>query len=193
MFEIILVLIIFILYIYMNFEKLSNAVTYVKSEIDGKDYLVQNLNDKQIAANMLSSIKDRILKFIKYLRIKYPDDKNIKRLEDNFNPDVIMEGFPDGKYTSYSVNKGEKIVFCVRQRDNNNSLVDINTLMFVAIHELSHLMTESIGHTQEFWDNMKFLLKESISPEINTYIYKPYHKEPKEYCGTVITDTPLKI
>ena len=33
---------------------------------------------------------------------------------------------------------------------------------FVALHELSHVMTVSVGHTQEFWENFKFLLKEAV-------------------------------
>ena len=78
---------------------------------------------------------------------------------DNFNPDNITETDKDSKYTSYSVNKGEKMVFCLRSRDEKNNLVDINTIMFVAIHELAHTMTKSIGHTQEFWDKFRTLLK----------------------------------
>ena len=62
-------------------------------------------------------------------------------------------------------------------------------MMFVAIHELAHLMTKSIGHTPEFWDNMRFLLKKGI--ELNVYKKHDYNKVPKDYCGTQITSTPL--
>ena len=62
-------------------------------------------------------------------------------------------------------------------------------MMFVAIHELAHLMTKSIGHTAEFWDNMRFLLKEGI--KIGVYVKQDFNKSPVEYCGTQITDTPL--
>ena len=62
--------------------------------------------------------------------------------------------------------------------------------MFVAIHELAHLMTESIGHTPEFWDNMRFLLKKAI--ELKIYIKQDFRKSPVSYCGTKITDSPLK-
>ena len=33
-------------------------------------------------------------------------------------------------------------------------LVDKNLLLFVALHELSHIMTVSLNHTEEFWDNL---------------------------------------
>ena len=69
------------------------------------------------------------------------------------------------------------------------SLVDINTMMFVAIHELAHIMTKSVGHTPEFWDNMRFLLEEAI--KINIYKKQDFSRNPVEYCGTQITDSPL--
>ena len=63
------------------------------------------------------------------------------------------------------MNKGEEIILCLR---NKNSLVDINTMMFVVLHEFAHLATESIGHTTEFWDNFKWILEESINIVIYT-------------------------
>ena len=93
------------------------------------------------------------------------------------------------KHTSYSVNKGEKIVFCIRDK-KTHELVDINTMMFVAIHELAHVMTKSVGHTEEFWNNMRYLLKKAI--KINVYKKVDYRDNPKPYCGTKITDSPLE-
>ena len=90
----------------------------------------------------------------------------------------------------YSINKGEKIVFCIRAKDGSNKLEPLNTMLFVAIHELSHLMTKSIGHNQEFWDNMRFLLNDSINS--NLYTKEDYFNNPVDYCGTVINDSPLK-
>ena len=34
--------------------------------------------------------------------------------------------------------------------------------MFVTLHELAHVMTVSVGHTEEFWTNFKFLLTKSV-------------------------------
>ena len=56
----------------------------------------------------------------------------------------------------------------MRSKDGKDTLVDLNTMMFVAIHEMGHLMSESVGHTKEFWDNMKFLLKRGIELDIYT-------------------------
>ena len=67
-------------------------------------------------------------------------------------------------------------------------LIDINTLTFVAIHELAHITTKSIGHKSEFWENFKFLLEEAKSAGIHQP--EDYKKKPKEYCGMKITDNP---
>ena len=80
------------------------------------------------------------------------------------------------------------MAFCLNTEKDNNKLIDINTLMFVALHELSHIATKSIGHTDEFWKNFKFLIEEAES--IN--IYKPvnYKETPTKYCSMEITDNP---
>ena len=96
----------------------------------------------------------------------------------------------DGVF-SIAVNKGEKIVFCIRQKDTSESLVEENTITFVAIHELAHIMTKSVGHTPEFWENFKRLLKEAI--KANLYTKEDYTNNPKEYCGIKVTDSPLDV
>lgn len=180
-----------IFYVYL--ENKAADVTYVKTH--NVEFLVRNLPDKEEAALLLSKIRERLIKLVDHTskEIKDKDEKtdhlkSLKRLKKNFRPNNITESSPGNKYTSYSINKGEKIVFCLRSKETDK-LVDINTMMFVAIHEVAHLMTESIGHTTEFWDNMRFLLKEGI--KIKVYEKQDFNNVPVEYCGTQITDTPL--
>lgn len=173
---------------YMYVEGLNNEVTYVKSSIDNKEYLVRNVDDKQKAADLLSQMSININKLLDYLKEKY-ESEPVKRLLNKYDPTNITESSSSSKYTSYSVNKGEKIVLCIRSRDENAKLIDLNTLMFVSLHELAHIMTISIGHTDEFWTNFKFLLTKSI--ELNIYKEIDYSKYPQKYCGITITDSPL--
>ena len=185
-----------IFYVYL--ENKASDVTYVP--VNKIEYLVRNLPDKEEAALLLSKIRSNCSKIVESLFIemnnkktKFDEEtrKGIKRLKKNFKPNNISESSPGNAYTSYSINKGEKIIFCLRQKGgiDSNKLVDINTMMFVAIHELGHLMTKSIGHTTEFWDNMRFLLKEGI--KIGVYEKQNFNDNPVDYCGTKITDTPL--
>ena len=85
---------------------------------------------------------------------------------------------------------GATIAIVIGEEELSNKLVTINTMMFVAIHELAHLMTKEVGHTKTFWDNMRYLLKVAIS--LNIYTKQDFNKNPVKYCGTKITDSPLK-
>ena len=178
--------------IFIFLEARNNDVLYVKSDIDDKNYLVRNLPDKQKAADMLAVTQQKLLKLCNIVEQKFKNKaKNkdsITRLVHNFKPDNLSESASNSKYTSYTVNKGEKIVFCLRSRNSKEELVDQNLLMFVAIHELAHVMTKSIGHTDEFWNNFRFLLKHAIENKL--YVKHNFRKKPEKYCGTMITDSP---
>ena len=88
-----------------------------------------------------------------------PDNKITKLLEQRYNPKKIQETLPTSEHTAYSENKGEKLAFCLdKKKDGSGTLIDENTLMFVALHELAHIGTEKVGHTDEYWQNFKFLI-----------------------------------
>jgi hypothetical protein len=166
-------------------------VSYVNSDIDQQQYLVLNLPDQKIAADQLAKLRIKLEDFIKNLDLEKGHlNSGIKRLKTRFRA-VLSESKPGSKFTSYTVNKGSNIYMCIRERDENNRLIDENTLFFVALHELAHVMTISINHEEEFWTNFKFLLRHAIKNKY--YTYHPYHVEPKKYCGTFISDTPLKL
>ena len=161
----------------------------IVSTVDGDKYCVRERNNLQEASDLLARITVKMKKLVDFVDKKYPDKPNIRRLVKKFNPNKIMETLPTSEYTAYSENKGKKLAFCLnKEKDNNNNLIDENTLMFVAIHEMSHVATESIGHNKEFWDNFKFLLKEA--KEVGIYNVVDYSTHNEEYCGMTITDNP---
>ena len=162
----------------------------VVSSIDGNKYCVRERKKIKEAADLLATITGKCKELVEYMYKKYPDKDNVKRLHSGFNPKQIMETLPTSSYTAYSENKGEKIAFClnVKKKENDN-LIDENTLMFVAIHELSHVATKSIGHKSEFWENFKFLLENAKEAGLHDPVN--YKKEPREYCGMKIHDNPI--
>src|SRR5579872_7370695 len=109
LFLILIILFVVSLSATMYIEEFNSEVEFVKSEYDKREYLVRNLPDKKRASGLLSLLRARLIKFIDILCQKYPQDRRIYRLKNNFNPNEISESTPDSKYTSYSVNKGEKI------------------------------------------------------------------------------------
>jgi hypothetical protein len=173
-----------------QYKKEKYEMALVRSSIDGNDYLVRNMDDKETAADKLAYIRAKLLKLMKFLDKAYKDRPFVKQIIRNFDasPERFAESTPDAAYTSYSVNKGEKIFMCLRQRDESEQLVDENILIFVALHEMSHIGTASIGHTKEFWNHFAWLLERAES--INVYKYQDFSAHPVEYCGVHITDSP---
>ena len=185
-----LILIIILVYLICNYNNIfSDDTVLVRSTVDNRRYKVLNKKDGQLAANQLALLRQKLKQFVTQLKLKHANDNRIARLSSKFKPDNFSEGNNNGSFTSYSINKGEKIVFCLRQRNEHDDIIDINTITFVALHELSHVMTVSVGRTQEFWENFKFLLKEAV--DMNVYQYQNFHLNPQKYCGITITNTPL--
>jgi hypothetical protein len=158
------------------------------SDVDGEKYCVRERSKMQSAADLLSKVTKNLKDLVIYCSKKFPDDEKVHRMVQKFNPTKISETLPTSEYTAYSENKGEKLAFCLNKEKNGTKLIDINTLTFVAIHELAHIMTVSEGHKQEFWQNFKFLLEQAKASKI----YEPvdYKKNPEPYCGMDITDNP---
>jgi hypothetical protein len=181
---------VLIVCIYIYFQNADEfQLKCIVSGVDGNKYCVRERSKLKIAADLLATVTENCKKLVHYVGEKYPNQENVKRLVTGFNPKKISETLPTSTYTAYSENKGEKLAFCLNKaKADNENLIDENTLTFVAIHELSHIATKSIGHKTEFWDNFKFLLKEAKEAGI----HKPvdYKKEPREYCGMKIRDNP---
>ncbi len=183
-----LMIIILVVFFYVNFLRQKLYLERVKAS-NGIEYLVRNLPDKVEAANKLGSISDSLKSLVNNLD-ENDDGKSeyIKNLKESFNPEYITENIPGSIYVAYSVNKGEELSLCIRDKDTE-AFIDNNTIIFVAIHELSHIMTPETGHTPLFWDNMKFLLEKASSQGI--YMPVDYSQSPVEYCGMDINSTPM--
>ena len=185
-------LIFFILFISYRIYKRSDffQLKCIISDIDGERYCVRERSKLKLAANRLAMVNENMQSVVNYCIENHPNKDITKRLENGYNPKSITETLPTSEYTAYSENKGEKIAFCLDTKKNSQGkLIDLNTLTFVALHELAHIGTKSIGHTPEFWQNFKFLLEQAKA--INVYEPVNYKKNPQTYCGMEINDNPL--
>ena len=184
------VLIIFIVVISIKIYRESDVFNLkcIVSDVDGNKYCVRERNKLTLAADMLARTTTKLKQLVNYVSEKFPERENVKRLKNGFNPKKVVETLPTSEFTAYSENKGEKIAFCLDTEKGNNQLIDENTLMFVGIHEISHIATKSVGHTDEFWKNFKFLLEQGV--ELKIYTPVDYKKNPKRYCSMEITDNP---
>lgn len=169
----------------MYMKKRYGEVAYVRSEVDGRRYLVQKLPDAQQAADLLAQLNQDMTLLVQHMMARYGSRADVQQLYRNYNPEAVSEGGMEHGYTSYSVNKGEKIVLCLRQSDSR--FVTRNVLVYVATHELAHIMTREVGHTDAFWENFRFLLREAI--DLGIYEYQDFGKDPQPYCGIQITSS----
>ena len=174
----------------MVYKQSSYPMSYVKSTVDNERYLVRNMDDKQEAADRLARVRDCMVRLRKELEHKFPEKPFVQNILKNcdFSADRFSESTPDASFTSYSVNKGEKVYMCLRQRDSTEQLVSENILIFVGLHEMTHVGTSNIGHTSEFWNNFAWVLQQAES--LNMYKYQDFAAHPVEYCGVHITDSP---
>lgn len=200
------IFIIFLLCFILLFKYLYwNEVCYVES-FDSNNYLVRNLPDKDKAALMLAEIRSKLLDFVDSLVTQAEketmggDDKDsdqelidnykyIKMIQKKLPNSIIKESSAKSEFTSYSVNKGEELVFCLRSK-KNNKLHDINDLMYVAVHEIAHIGCPEIGHTPLFKNINKFLLERAA--QVNLYKFENYKVTQKEYCGITLTSNILE-
>jgi hypothetical protein len=201
---IILILIIITIVFVVYTRVTKNDMVLVKSDIDGDSYLVRNTKDKKKASNLLATLKRDIMQITEYLNQKLDSKDNadieryqpysayIKQLKRNLQNVTIKESGFNTVYTSYTVNKGESIVFCIRSKDitkllKSNTIHDKNLVMYVALHEISHVACPEYGHTELFKKIFKFIAETGM--KLGMYKKVDFDAVPVEYCGMMITDS----
>jgi hypothetical protein len=200
---IIIVCIIFIIYFttkYLNIRfdsfSIDKNILY-QSTIDGNSYYVhKGHEDLSEAANTFYKINKDVTEFLDYLYKKYADSSNTTKSKAatliyyRYNTNALRESSPLNaeKDTSYTINKGDIIAICIRD-SISYGIQDYNTIMFVVLHELTHLSIESYDHPEEFWMVFKFILTEASL--YGVYTPQDYIRYPVQYCGIVINYTPL--
>ena len=188
---ILITIIVIIIYLFL-FHNKKNIIL-----IEGRDknkYLVYNDIQKEDSAILLSDViknmftlRDHLYKNID----KYPQFREyIKQLYTNLNKNrsLIYENDPKSKLTSFSVNKGEEIGFCLKSK-KTGKMHELNLIMYVALHEMAHIACPEIGHGDLFKKIFKFLTEVAI--EINIYNLDDYESKPIEYCGIMLSSNIL--
>jgi hypothetical protein len=173
--------IIIIIIIVILFKK---KYIYIKVK-DGKKFYVEDLknNDEIKSAEIFFEINKRCEKLIKVLDIKYPNDEGVKRLKKKYQWYDLREDT-----STYTINKGDKIH--IKIKDRNNNYYSINTLMFIVLHELTHVMIKNYDkHNDFFWSKNKWLMREATL--INIFIPIDYSLMPIQYGNIKINSNPL--
>lgn len=186
-------LVLIVIFIFIQYNKTSiENFNIIKASFDDEVYKAhaEFKNSKQ-AVEIMATINKFVMILLKYL-IRIGDDSKpeVKRLLVRYDWQKMVENSPNNKEnsTSYMEDKGKIFALCLREKNPPHNFHDFNTLYFVVMHELAHLMTVEFGHHRQFWLHFQYLLRRSV--EIG--IYKPidYSKHPVVYCGLEINFNP---
>lgn len=134
---------------------------------------------------LIAAVNDRCSIFMRYVEndMELANDPRIVRLLSRFRSGKVLPMLP-GHGAGFTRDKGREIRVCV---PNDG---DINTAMFVTLHELAHVLTPDNGHTPMFWSNFAFVLDVGVKAGV----YSPQRfsrASPGSYCGQEITYQPL--
>lgn len=202
--DIALIIIIIILLFHSNIKETFNTVFLTQNtcnNIDGRCYSISTKFDEntyQDASEKLALINKKIIEILRYLRNKYIWNENsnqyrtemVKRLLLLYNQENLIENSPEGIVnTSYVEDKGRVFAICLREKITGNYLFEnLDTLIFVALHEISHIANKTWKHGNEFWHDFKIILEEAV--ESGLYYPINYKVYPVQYCGLTITYNP---
>jgi hypothetical protein len=164
---------------------------------DGQKYLVNNLSDSKQAADVLAKLMNKLYQLVDIIIRDYKEgsDKEddmfinyVRKIKQRLPYVKISETALNSSYTSYSINKGEELVFCIRNK-YDYKIHNINELLYVAIHEIAHIGCPEVGHTELFKEINVYLLKKAVCYKIYRYI--DYFMNNHDYCGLTLTSTIL--
>lgn len=179
-----LYIIIFVIVFYIVF--ILKDGTLVGFKIDDNIIYVRDGSDMRRSADLLNILINNMFQLRDYL-VNNIDDfptnrEYIMLLKQNFTRlrTKIYETSFNSSYTSYAVNKGEELAFCIRCKPSGE-LHDINLLLYVAIHEMAHTACPENGHTPLFNKIFRFMLEQAV--KMNLYTYDDYSQNPVVYCG----------
>jgi len=168
---------------------LDNRNPMIQIKVQNRVYTVRKYEDEKISRSIaqdLHKLTIKIEKLIKHLRKNFSNNEKVMRLVNSYRGNIQEIDFHNEGQVGYNVNKGEVIGLCMYK---DGQYLDLNTIMFVLLHELSHSMTIKYSHNSNFWKNFEFILQEGIN--IGIYTYEDFFAEPKMHCGMKISHSPV--
>jgi hypothetical protein len=185
----------------------------IYNNVNNINYKLINDNNTKEAARLLDSLNQFVYVIIKQLKRELHSGQDfgkmnyfVKNLIKKYDPSRMEEGpyiregepgsmgedLPSGDRpdSAYVINKGERIVMCLR--DANGRFHDMNVLHYILVHEISHIGSTEEQHYDEFWQNFKWLMRYLEARGI--YTADDYYTNPVKYCGTImINENPIYI
>lgn len=149
--------------------------------------LVKSLNNFKIKKKfILPATFVLLIVFVVYFFWPSENSSIISKISNNLKliaPDVSFT-VSENKVSGNTFTLDKKYIFLCLNTKN------INTLMYVAIHELAHIVSKNYGHDREFVENFQKLLRRAM--DMGLYSYVDYSQTPEKYCNMTLNTMVLK-
>lgn len=160
----ILIIISVVLVCWLFYYYIYDGTINVRSNLDGQYYKVQNKPDSQLRADILANLRMKLGTLVDSLKKStyYTNSSGefyipVRRLVSNWEAGVSIKEVGNWESdAAYVINK-KHMSFCL-QKSRTLNLPEMNLITYVAIHELSHVMSIDTDHGGEFIKNFDFLL-----------------------------------
>lgn len=162
----------------------KKQVTRVVSQVDGKSREVLDTINCRAAADMFATLETKVRELLDRSETVVPGDKRFANIRTRWSGRLVEIDGTDN--IAYSMDKRD-VSLCVRRKDG--SVENYNDLMFVLLHELSHIANDTYGHDDTFWKTFKFVLE--VADATGVYTFQDYGRDSVTVCGKVISTTPL--
>lgn len=116
-----------------------------------------------------------------YYSTEHPILEHIRQMFAKISPEYAKIPLREGN-SAYTENKSV-ITLCLKDPETGRYYPS-SVLFYVAAHELSHMITKSQGHGDEFKQNFAKILKKAEK----LGLYDPRKPMPANYCGVSNTD-----
>ena len=200
-----LIIVCILLIIIINYTYVYDDTDWFTSTINNQKYRVRNGPEsiKQMKCDLLANLNNK-LNFIIISLSKEPNKSDsVNRLLNNWSRGIVIKEIGSMEpEAAYVINKQYLSIclknFCNSENCQKYTLDNINLLTYVGIHEMAHIMSEEIGHGDEFKTNFKYLLDYSknlklydplLKEEFPVFIELNKLKTPDSYCGVSIINS----
>jgi hypothetical protein len=202
-----LICVIVLLIIIINYTYVYDDTDWFTSTIDNKKYKIRSgpENVKQIKSNLLANLLNKLNFIVESLSKETTKSDAVNRLITNWQKGIVIKEIGSMEpEAAYVINK-QYLSICLKNfcdsincKEDYSSLDNINLLTYVGIHEMGHIMSDEVGHGDEFKTNFKFLLDYSknlksydpiLKNEYPIYIELKKLNTPNTYCGVSIINS----
>jgi hypothetical protein len=152
----------------------------------GTVFWVKRAPGQELVADRLEVLTKTLRDLLDRTDDLYPNDPRIANVRARWNGRLSETETPGE--IAFSMNKNDVYV-CIRA-PSTGLLEDVNTSIYVLLHEIAHIATNSYGHTQEFWENFRWLLE--VAEKLGVYTYQDFDTVQTTFCGHNLGNNVLR-